>query len=227
MIFHDKSRFDGSMPYPTAQNHGITDGGMCLVAVADGAGGRAAAASKGVANEVYLGGSILDVAAPTRLVGVKAVSTAAAEQKQFISNYTSGSARVVRNDTGAAETTNVTVANDGTITVNASGTGNDVGTGYTITYSYAPTQGEVLALVGDWDRVSALDAGAEVGVALQGLFFVTNFDTTAAWAINDVPKTGPGGTYAKGGSGGDCVGVRVAALPKAGQPYLGLEIHVR
>jgi len=92
----------------------------------------------------------------------------------------------------------------------------------TIAYTYTPTLLEARTLVGTTIDFTTLDAGADVGVGKEGVYFTSNFDTTAAWAVGAAVKTGAGGKFTVGGSGADTGGI-VVSVPRDGETFLGIE----
>lgn len=229
MIDYSKTRLDhfSSRPAPAAPNHGIVEDGQALVAVNDGSGKLAVKAATGGAGEKFFGIAILEAGRPTRLPGVITVVGTGALQTALttIANYVNGTASVYSAaGVKEADETNVAVASDGKVTVKAAA---DEGEVFTIRYSYSPTVGEAQMLYGEQEsQISPLAVGAQPGVFKHGLIYVSNYDTTQEWAINDVPTLGANGIFTKGGSGGTATGAVVAEIPSLGQPYLGLEISL-
>lgn len=228
MLVYSESRFDfnSSKPLPQAPNGGIVDSGQCLALVDDGTGLRSVKASAGTAGEIFAGMSITDVGVPARLPGALAiVGTGAAFTVTLPSTYIASSAVIINNTTKAAEpgnSTKITISGS-TLSITAAATATD---SYTVLFSYVPTVDQIQNVLGDFPRQTATDAGALIGVAQRGFFVTTNFDTTVAWNIGDVPKMGANGIFTKGGSGSDCAGFVVCRVPSPSRPFLGIEAAI-
>lgn len=224
MLIIPKSRFDvsASRPAVLAPNHGITDSGQALVYATNGANGGAVKASAGTSGEVFAGLALTDQGYPTRLAGqITIVGTgSAATGVATLPNYIASSASVYIASSGAAAGVKVVVNSNGTVDLGGTNVLNEV---YVITYSSNPLVQDLLRLFGEFPRIGALDAGAQVGCARRGNFVVTNFDTSVIWALRDTPVLGAGGTLTKGGSGTVLSNYIVTQIPSAGAPYLGLE----
>jgi hypothetical protein len=116
-----------------------------------------------------------------------------------------------------------------TLTLNAANVGHDL----EVTYRYVPSILEARSLTGACRQAGGsptADIYGRYGVASQGDFYTTEFDTTVDWsAANLVLKTGANGRITVGGNGAVIPGYVVSA-PSAdtvvpGVAFLGISIR--
>lgn len=228
MLILNRSRFEvsASRPAPLAANHGVTESGLALI-WATGADGNGAVkvGTGGSSTEIFAGFALTAEGYPTKLVGVYTFTGtgSAVATVTTLSNYINATA-IVLDSTGATVsgglTPQVTVNSSGVV---ASTAANVNGMVYTVIYSYTPDTPTLVRLFGEFPRQSPTDVGARVGLAKEGSFAITNFDSSVAYAIGDKNCTlGAGGYITKGGSGTVLVDYVVTGLPSTSTPYLTL-----
>lgn len=220
MLKLDFTRIDRSVNGKVATNAGIVDEGQALVVVNEG-GVAALKPSTGTSADVFYGVSLYERRVPATLPGFLTLIGTGAQFTQQIANYVDGSARILIDGEALAASPNeqVTITSAGLVTVKATAAAGAV---VTIAYTYTPTLLEARALIGTTIDFSTIDAGADVGVGKEGIYYTSNFDTTAAWTIGAAVKTGAGGKFTIGGSGATTGGI-VVSVPRDGEPFLGIE----
>lgn len=220
MLYLTKSKIVQSKPALVASGQNILDEGQALVVVNEG-GNVAVKASTGTGGEVFFGIAAFERRTPSVMSAVKRIAGNGAIQTVTLPNYVASSARMTYNGNalnGGSPEASITVG--GVITTIAFAAGNYL----EVTYQYNPTVLEAERLVGTVVGASAVQAGAQVGAVYQGELWISNFDTTSAWAVGSVPKLGANGVLTLAGSGTAIPGF-VTHVPTEAEPYLGVDLR--
>lgn len=218
MLKLDFTRIDRTVNGRVASGASLVDEGQAL-AVVDEGGQLAVKPTLGTSADVFYGVSMFERRAPATLPGFLTLIGTGAQFTHQIANFVNGSELILIDGAALNATPEVTITSGGLVTVEATAAEGAV---VTIAYTYEPTLNEVRALVGTTIDMSTIDAGADVGVGKEGVYFTSNIDTTAAWAVGAAVKTGAGGKFTVGGSGVDTGGICVS-VPRDGEPFAGIE----
>ncbi len=213
MLYLNKTRVTASRHAKLAAGQVLTDEGQALVLVDEG-GEKSVRASTGAAGEKFYGFAQYERQFMKTLPEVIRVVATGAEQVIPLSTLVAGTGRAVPATGVTFQSNSVTIA----ATV-ANGTVID------IHFTKNATVAEVERLVGQTWLNTAVTAGAQVGCAQGGELYITNFDTSVAWAVGDAVNLGANGNVTKGGTGAAIPDALVISVPKAGEPYLGIELR--
>lgn len=221
MLYTPKSKILVGREVASVTGSPVTDDGQVLVTAT---GVDSAFPSTGAAGEVFLGFSF------NQTSGAPYLPATAVKVEEFVpsgTTYTlqqqvvSGSLLALA---GGVPDANVAVASG-----NAYGlTGLTAGATYKVVYTYALTNAQAVALVGNVQpgQHAGVQFGA-TGIAEQGIVYTSNFDTSVNYDATTVLVGLAGGKVGKAGSNNTKVVVkgRVVELPSVEFPFLGIEFN--
>jgi len=229
-----RSYFNDLKEREIAPGASITEEGMCLVYVSDGAGNMAVQPSAGSGSEIFAGFAITDALKILTEVFIETVTvpSAAPYTAQLKnSNIILASALVTNNTTTSTmapvcptpAATQYCLTTAGALTFNSAQAGNSV----SIIYRYTLTAAQVLdkfhtRSVNNFaqDYFSSVSVGC-----LEGEIFTSMFDTSQAYTIGATINTGAGGLVTSAG-GGVAVGI-VSSLPSGNAPAISTFLGVK
>jgi hypothetical protein len=223
MIYFPSTRVNISREMPVAVGSTIAAEGIALMA--DNTGGVfGAKATAGASTDVFL--------------GIAVSQQIALGNQNKVETFTQGTSNTVvlgRTPVGATlgvwdNTAQAVIAAGGggwtlsgnTVTLQAGTQGHEIW----CFYKFAPKASEVRFIQGDvWPGGPAGATINQIGVAVNGIVYTDQFDTSVNWNANGIAvKTGAGGLLTIGGTGATLATVQVIAPPVPGFGYLGIQL---
>lgn len=224
MIYFPSTRVNISRELPVAVGSSIAAEGIALMA--DNTGGVfGAKATAGASTDVFLGIAVSQQIALGNQVKVETNVQGVSNTIVLDRTPVASSLSVWDNTAGA-----VVPAGGGgwtlsgkTVTLQAGTQGHEIIT----YYKFTPTATEARFIQGDvWPGGPAGASLSQIGVAINGIVYTDQFDTTVNWNANGIAvKTGAAGQFTIGGSGATLANVQVIAPPTPGFGYLGLQLN--
>lgn len=223
MIYFPSTRVNISREMPVAVGSTIAAEGIALMA--DNTGGVfGAKPTAGASTDVFLG---IAISQQIALGNQNKVETFT----QGVSNIVTLARTPVASTLGVYDNTAGAVIPAGgggwtlsgkTVTLQAGTQGHEV----ICYYKFAPTAAEIRFIQGDvWPGGPAGAALNQIGVAVNGIVYTDQFDTSVNWNANGIAvTTGANGLLTIGGSGKALAQVAVIAPPVPGFGYLGIQL---
>lgn len=183
--------------------------------------------SAGIAGEVFLGIAFNMLKPVTEMPYLESLTQGASNTVTLSYTPLAGTLRITDVNTGTQQTAAVSAANAYQIAGNVvSLFAAQTGHVYLISYRFAPTAAQVIALVGNVHPGGAAgDYLGQVGVIQKGDVFTTEYDASVDWSTGPAVSLGANGVFTVGGAGVVLTNVSVIAAPQAGIGALGLEIR--
>lgn len=214
----------------------LTEEGSCLIFVADGAGGVAVRECAGAANERFAGFSITDAMKVTTEVVQESFTVPATAPYTVTlknTNIVAGSERVY-NSTDSVLLTEACptpaagqyclVDSTGVLTFNSAEASDTI----VVTYRYTLTMQQVIDKYHQRSvNNTAQDYFSSVSVGCgEGEIFTSQFDTSLAYAIDDLIYTGASGRVTSANTSGVVVGI-CTQVPSTSDALLGVKYLAR
>jgi hypothetical protein len=223
MIYFPSTRVNISRELPVAVGSTIAAEGLALMA--DNTGGVfGAKATAGASTDVFLGIAVSQQISLGNQVKVESFV-------QGVSNTVVLARTPVASTLGVWDVTaGAAIATGGggwtlsgkTVTLQAGTQGHEI----VCYYKFSPSANEARFIQGDvWPGGPAGATLSQIGVAMNGIVYTDQFDTSVDWNANGIAvKTGANGQFTIGGSGATLARVQVIAPPTPGFGYLGLQL---
>jgi hypothetical protein len=232
MLDLSQTRIYDSVAFPLNATSDQFEDGTPLVGVLNSSGFRTAALNTTPANtDIFIGAAYEVYTTPTQAPVVQTVTVPSSAPYTVVLNSSpiAGSISIVyANATGTQFTSETTVAG-----ITAAGqynlTGNlltfdsaDAGANVIVTYLYAPTVQQALALVGTGNVGSVYPSNVTntIGLIQHGIVFTSNFDASVNW-FSATSLVVANGMFTSGKTGGAINGY-VYAAPSVASPFLGV-----
>ena len=231
MLYFPQTSIEISKERAVALGHQITAEGAALVGDLTG-GIYGVKLSTGNAGEKLAGVSLNQVTSLVAVPKIEVLTVGAGNSMLLGAEPIPGTLRVVRADgqvyteagTPGATAYDVDNANPRKLNFVVG----DLGKGYTVTYRYAPTLVQAMAIQGN--TLPGGPAGqylGQVGVITRGDVYTSEWDTTADWSTAVGVTTDADGKFTPVTAIADAMaGTQIIELPTAGRAYLGLNINV-
>lgn len=231
MLYFPQTRVELSTERAVALGHQITVEGAALVADLTG-GIYGVKQSAGVADEKFVGVSVNQVTSMFSTPTIQTLAVGTGNSILLPQTPIAGTVRVVRQadgqvytEAGAPGATAYDV--DGTNPAKFNFLVGDLGKFFVITYRYAPTLAQSMALQGN--VLPGGPAGqylGQVGVITRGDVYTSHWDTTADWSTAVGVGMDADGIFTPVTVVADQIpGTQIIELPTAGRGYLGLNIN--
>lgn len=220
MLYTPKSKFLVGREVATVVSAPVTDDGQVLVTAAGAAG---AFPSTGAAGEVFLGFSF------NQTSGAPYLPATAVKVEEFVPSGTTYTLQQqVASGSLLALKAGVKDSAVGVASGNAYGlTGLTAGASYKVVYTYALSNAQAVALVGNVQpgQHAGVQFGA-TGVAEQGIVYISNFDTSVNYDATTVLVGLAGGKVGVADTDDEVIiKGKVVELPTVEFPFLGIEFN--